>query len=175
LALPSQRNALISTLHPSGASPIKVRDRWCYLYRAIDRNDALVDVMLSALRDLAAASADFRSTKSATGKIRNRVTTDGHDAYPRVIRTELGKTVAHRTNVYLNNRLEQDHRGIKGRIRCMRGFGSFVSAGRFCRGHDELRNFLRVRAFHHQHVSADRHRLRQLCRAATVLAALAAA
>ena len=32
----------------------------------------------------------------------------------------------------------------KGRIRCMRGFGSVPSAARFCRGHDELRNFLRV-------------------------------
>jgi putative transposase len=142
---------------------------------ATDRNGALVDVMLSARWDLAAARAFFRSAKSATGNIPDRVTTDGHDAYPRAIRTELDKAVAHRTNVCLDNRLEQDHRGIKGRIRCMRGFGSFVSAGRFCRGHDELRNFLRVRAFHRQHVSADRRRLRQLCRAATVLAVLAAA
>ena len=154
---------------------IKVRGRWCYLYRAIDRNGALVDVMLSERRNLAAAKAFFRSAKSATGKIPDRVTSDGHDAYPQAIHTELGKAVTHRTNVYLNNRLEQDHRGIKGRIRCMRGFGSFVSAGRFCRGHDELRNFLRVRAFHRQHVSADSRRLRQLCKAATVLAVLAAA
>ena len=35
-----------------------------------------------------------------------------HDAYPRGIRTELGSSVWHRTNCYLNNRLEQDHRGI---------------------------------------------------------------
>ena len=154
---------------------IKVRGRWCYFYRALDRNGALVDVMLSERGDLAAANAFFRSAKSVTGKIPDRVTSDDHDAYPQAIRTELGKTVTHRTNVYLNNRLEQDHRGIKGRIRCMRGFGSFVSAGRFCRGHDELRNFLRVRAFHRQHVSADRRRLRQLCKAATVLVVLGAA
>jgi putative transposase len=154
---------------------IKVRGRWCYLYRAIDRNGALVDVMLSERRDLAAAKAFFRSAKAATGTIPDRVTSDGHDAYPRAICAALGKTVTHRTNAYLNNRLEQDHRGIKGRIRCMRGFGSFVSAGRFCRGHDELRDFLRIRVFHRQHVSADRRRLRQLCRAATVLAILDAA
>ena len=101
----------------------------------------------SQRRDLAAAKAFFRSAKAVTGTVPHRVTSDGHEAYPQAIRTALGKAVTHRTNVYLNNRLEQDHRGIKGRIRCMRGFGSLVSAGRFCRGDDELRNFLRVRAF----------------------------
>jgi len=33
----------------------------------------------------------------------DRVTTDGHDAYPRSIRTELGKHVQHRTNTYLTD------------------------------------------------------------------------
>ncbi len=56
------------------------------------------------------------------------MTTDGHGSYPRAIRTVLGKTVRHRTSAYLNNRLEQDHRGIKGRIRCMRGFKSHDAA-----------------------------------------------
>jgi hypothetical protein len=37
-------------------------------------------------------------------------------------RTELGEGVRHRTNRYLNNRIEQDHRGIKGRYQPMRGF-----------------------------------------------------
>jgi hypothetical protein len=49
--------------------------------------------------------------------IPDRVTTDGHDAYPRAIRTELGSRVWSRISTYLNNRLEQDHRGIKGRCR----------------------------------------------------------
>ena len=35
-----------------------------------------------------------------------------------------------RTRV-LQEALEQDHRGVKGRIRCMRGFKSFASAERF--------------------------------------------
>ena len=49
----------------------------------------------------------------------------------------------HRTNRYLNNHLEQDHRGIKQRTRPMGGFKSVESATRFCRVHDEVRNFLR--------------------------------
>ena len=50
--------------------------------RAIDRDGALVDVMLSEHRNLAAAKAFFRSAKTVTGITPARVTTDGHDAYP---------------------------------------------------------------------------------------------
>src|SRR3954453_22991966 len=82
----------------------------------------LVDVLFSERRDMAAAEAFFRSAKAVTGVTPDRVTTDGHDSYPRAIRSELGKGVRHRTSRYLNNRLEQDHRGLKGRYRPMRGF-----------------------------------------------------
>jgi putative transposase len=115
--------------------------------------------MLSEHRDMAAAKAFFRSAKSATGMTPDRVTTDGHGSYPRAIRSTLGREVKHRTSVYENSRLEQDHRGVKGRIRCMRGFKEFGAADRFCRGYDELRAFLRLRTRHNQHVSASRRRL----------------
>jgi putative transposase len=52
----------------------------------------------------------------------------------------------HRTNHYLNNRLEQDHRGIKQRSYPMRGFGNCTSASRFCRAFDEVHQFFRVEA-----------------------------
>jgi putative transposase len=121
-------------------------------------------------------SADFfRSAKTVTGVTPDRVTTDGHDAYPRAIRTELGKRVRHRTNRYLNNRLEQDHRGIKGRCRPMLGFKSTTSARRYCRGHDELRNFLRVRSRMRQHVPAMTRRFRHMRRTAIALGILEAA
>jgi putative transposase len=154
---------------------IRVHGRWKYLYRAIDRDGALVDVMLSEHRDLAAAKAFFRSAKAVTGITPDRVTTDGHDAYPRAIRTELGKRVRHRTNQYLNNRLEQDHRAIKGRCRPMLGFKSTASAGRYCRGHDELRDFLRCRSRMCQHVPAATRRLRHMRRTAIALGILEAA
>src|SRR5215212_7873236 len=112
---------------------LKVHGRWCYLYRAIDRNGNLVDVLFSEHRDMAAAQAFFLSAQVVTGVTPDRVTTDGHDSDPRAIRTELGKGVRHRTSAYLNNRLEQDHRGIKARYRPMRGFKCPRSAARFCR------------------------------------------
>ena len=51
---------------------------------------------------------------------------------------------------YLNNIVEQDHRGIKGRYRSMRGFKAFGSADRFCRAFDEVRNFLRPTSYINQ-------------------------
>src|SRR5271154_7575378 len=69
---------------------IKVNGRWCYLYRAIDRSGALVDVRLSEKRDMAAAKAVFRSAIAVTGVTPAQVTTDGHDSYPRAIRSQLG-------------------------------------------------------------------------------------
>ena len=159
---------------------LKVNAHWCYLYRAIDRFGALVDVRLSEKRDMGAAKAFFRSAKAVTGVTPARVTTDGHDSYtrrrkerlssswparaghdgwssrwvnlfdgwyyPRAIRTELDEGVKHRTNQYLNNRIEQDHRGIKGRYGPMRGFKSHESASGFCRCFDELRGYLHPRS-----------------------------
>ena len=154
---------------------LKVHGRWCYLYRTIDRSGALVDVLFSEHRDLAAAQEFFRSAQAVTGMTPDRVTTDGHNSDPRAVRTELGKRVRHRCSCSLNNRLEQDHRGIKGRYRPMRGFKCPRSASRFCRAYDELRNFLRLRSRHHQHVPANRQRLFHLRRTATVLAILQAA
>ena len=154
---------------------IKVHGQWRYLYRAIDRSGALVDVMFSEHRDMAAAKAFFESAKMVTGVTPDRVTTDGHDSYPRAIRTILGVAVRHRDNQYLNNRLEQDHRGVKGRYGPMRGFKCPRSAGRFCRGYDELRNFLRSSSQTNQQVSADHRRFHFLRRTATVLSVLQAA
>jgi transposase-like protein len=131
--------------------------------------------MPSERRDMAAAEAFFRSALAATGATPERVTTDGHGPYPRAIRSALDRRVEHLTSAFKNNGLEQDHRGIKGRTRCMRGFKSFASARRFCRGYDELRSFLRPGTRHNQLVPAVRRRLLHLRRTTAALAILEAA
>jgi len=50
------------------------------------------------------------------GQAPEKVTTDGHDAYPRAIRETLGPDVRHRTSRYMNNRMEQDHRDTSPRF-----------------------------------------------------------
>src|SRR5947208_16413204 len=79
----------------------------------------------------------FKGAKEVVGHKPEKVTTDGHDSYPRAIRRILGRKVEHRTNRYLNNLLEQDHRGIKQRYYPIRGHGSSQSASRFCCAPDE--------------------------------------
>jgi len=141
---------------------VKVDGRWCYLYRAIDADGNLIDSMLSETRDMDAAKRFFTRARTVVGHAPEKVTTDGHDAYPRAIRETLGPDVQHRTSRYMNNRMEQDHRGIKQRYYPMRGFGSFAAAARFCTAHDELRDHLRYRHHMNERVSlADQRRLFQ--------------
>src|SRR3984893_6051373 len=125
---------------------IKVHGKWCYLYRAIDADGNLVDSRLSKKRDMEAAQQFFTQALAVVGSLPERITTDGHASYPRAVRETLGDQVLHRTNKYLNNRLEQDHRGVKQRYYPMHGFGNFDSAARFCSAFDELRNYLRPRS-----------------------------
>jgi transposase-like protein len=143
---------------------LKVKGKWCYLYRAIDRNGNLVDSMLSATRDMAAAQRFFRKTLSVAEEAPQQVTTDGHDSYPRAIREVLGRDVEHRDNAYLNRRIEQDHRSIKQRYYPMLGFGALRSAQRFCSAYEELRQYLRPRRRRKQFVSLARQRQRFVVR-----------
>ena len=124
---------------------IKIHGKWCYLYRAIDHDGNLVDSMLSEKRNMGAAQQFFKQAGARVGSVPDQVTTDGHTSYPRAIRETMGGNVQHRTSKYLNNRLEQDHRGIKQRYYPMCGFGTVEAAARFCSAFDELRNYLRPR------------------------------
>ena len=124
---------------------LKVKGRWCYLYRALDHDGNLVDSLLSSTRDMAAAQRFFQSALSMAEETPQQVTTDGHDSYPRAIREILGQGVEHRNNAYLNRRIEQDHRGIKQRYCPMLGFSAFASARCFCRVFEEIRQYFRPR------------------------------
>src|SRR3954465_12092640 len=112
------------------------------------------------------AKAFLRSAKLVTQVEPEPVTTDGHTSYPKAIAKELGTDVDHRTSQDKNNVLEQDHRGIKGRYRSMRGFKAFGSADRFCRAFDEIRNFLRPASTINQSVSLARRRVIHVQRSA---------
>jgi len=173
--LRKQRRGKIGRSWYSDETYRKVKGRWVYLYRAIDRDGNLVDVFLSKKRDRAAAEAFFRSARTVTDVVPGRVTTDGHNSYPGAIKAELGDSVLHRTNRYLNNYLEQDHRGIKQRTHFMGGFKSFVTAARFCRVYEEVRNFFRARARRNESVPLAWQRALHLGRMRVLMATLAVA
>ena len=137
---------------------VKVNGRWCYLYRAIDRDGNLLDSMLSEKRDKHAARRFLRRLLDSAGQKPQCVTTDKHPAYRKAIRWIVGRKVIHRHNRYLNNRMEQDHRHIKQRYYPMLGFKQFDSASRFCTAFDELRNYLKVKTTGREQVSASDRR-----------------
>ena len=154
---------------------IKVAGQWQYLYRAIDRDGNLVDVYLSETRDQEAAEALFRSAVAVTGTTPDKVTTDKHASYPPALDKVFCDDLEHRTSKYLNNHLEQDHRGVKGRYQPMRGFQTHTSAARFCRAHDEVRDFFRPATRRKEHVPAARRRAIYVQRVAALRDMLAVA
>ena len=144
---------------------IKVKGKWCYLYRAIDREGNLVDSMLSPTRDMNAAQRFFRSAQSMVNATPTQVTTDGHDSYPRAIRETLGPKVKHRCSAYMNRRIERDHRGVKQRYNAMLGFGAFASGQRFWRAFEEVRQYFRPRRKQNEKISLPTARRQFLFRA----------
>ncbi len=94
---------------------MKVKGRWCYLYRAMDQDGNLGDSRLSQHRDLAAAKAFFEQTQDVAERP-DSVVTDGLRSYRQAIAEVLGPEVEHEPVSCTANRIEQDHRGIKQRL-----------------------------------------------------------
>jgi transposase-like protein len=111
---------------------VKVKGRWTYLYRAVDKQGRTVDSLLSERRDVAAAKRFFR--KAMENHTAPRVITlDAYAASHQAIRElqsagKIARRVRIRSSRYLNNVVEQDHRRIKQRIRPMLGFKRFETA-----------------------------------------------
>ena len=99
---------------------LKIEGRWRYFYRAIDKEGNLVDVYLSDVRDQAAAEAFFKQAINTTGIVPEQITTDKEPAlYPAIKNVFCDKT-KHRDSKYMNNCIDQDHRGIKSRYKVMK-------------------------------------------------------
>lgn len=127
---------------------IKVKGKDKYLYRAVDSNGNTLDFLLTARRDSKAAKRFFRKMlKASHTQIPRVITVDKNAAYPKAINQlkadkELPQKVKLRQKKYLNNIVEQDHRGIKRLIKPGMGFGSFNTARRTIKGY-EIMNMLR--------------------------------
>ena len=123
---------------------VRVKGRWCYLYRAIDSAGATIDFLLSALRDAGAAKQLFRNALSSSSHPQPRViNTDLAPIYGSAIpdiKKEgiLSRRCRHRPVQYLNNILEQDHRAIKRRVNAKQGFREFQAARQTIQGYEAI-------------------------------------
>ena len=115
--------------------------RWTYLYRAVDQYGQVIDVWLSARRDLTAARAFF-TRALATGAVPVEVTTDRAPVPPRVL-DEFVSAALHDTAQYATNTIEADHGRLKARLRPMPGPTTFRSARVLATGHAFVQNIRR--------------------------------
>jgi transposase-like protein len=109
---------------------IKVRGRWKYLYRAVDRDGQTVDFVLTARRDEAAARRFLERAIGRHGRPKT-ITIDKSGANTAAIgryNADHQTAINLRQCKYLNNIVEQDHRAIKRMTRPMLGFKSWHSA-----------------------------------------------
>jgi len=109
---------------------IKVKGQWYYFYRAVDKTGQTIDFLLTEQRDEQAAKRFFTKAIRRHG-VPEKITIDGSAANEAGIKSyneEHGIVIAIRKINYLNNIVEQDHRGVKRVTRPMLGFKSFDAA-----------------------------------------------
>ncbi len=123
---------------------IKVNGEWKYLYRAVDSEGNTLDFMLSAQRAHQATKRFFnKGLKARHNKQPRVINVEKNAAYPPAIEElkeekVLDKKSKLRQVKYLNNRVEQDHRGVKKITKAGLGYKSFHTAWRTIRGIETL-------------------------------------
>ena len=122
---------------------IKVKGRWTYLYRAVDKQGLTIDFLLSKHRDVVTAKQFFTQSIKQHGPP-EKITVDGYPATHTAIielkaKNVLPQSTKVRTSKYLNNLIEQDHRKVKRRIYSMLGFRRLQNAAITISGIELLR------------------------------------
>ena len=116
-----------------------------YLWRAVDQNGDVIDILVQPKRDCFAAIRFFRKLLRANGRRRPRViVTDKLRSYAAAKRVVMAG-VAHRQHRYLNNRAENSHQPTRERERRMRRFKSAGHAQRFVEVHGVIACHFRPR------------------------------
>ena len=127
---------------------IKVKGKWTYLYRAVNKEGETIDFYLSPSRD--GESAEHFLRKSLEGlkecEKPKTINTDKNSSYNMAINNlkkkgDMPDTVLHRKVKYLNNRIESDHGKLKRLTKPTLGFKSFASGRATIAGFEVMRMF----------------------------------
>jgi len=122
---------------------VRIQGRQQYLWRAVDQDGEVVDVLLQERRDAASARRFFRHVLARLGSDPRTIVTDRLGSYA-VARRELLPTAAHDTRRYANNRAELSHQPTRVRERGMRRFKSVSQAQRFLGVHAAVSNLFNL-------------------------------
>ncbi len=122
---------------------LTIQGRRQYLWRAVDQDGDVIDILLQPRRDRRAAARFFRKLLKGQGGVPRRLVTDKLRSYAAAHRTIM-PSVAHDTKQYANNRAEVSHEPTRQRERGMRRFKSTAQAQRFLSVHGITQNLFRV-------------------------------
>ncbi|MFJ8026077.1 IS6 family transposase [Streptomyces sp. NPDC096311] len=109
---------------------VKINGERKYLWRAVDADGNVLDILVQNRRDKAAARRFFRRLMKKTGTVPRVVVTDKLRSYGAAHR-EVMPSVEHRSHKGLNNRAENSHQPTRQREHAMKGFRSTGGAQRF--------------------------------------------
>ncbi|MEN3308150.1 MAG: hypothetical protein V7603_4352 [Micromonosporaceae bacterium] len=121
---------------------MKVNGRWCYVYRAVDQQGQVIDVLVSVRRDAVAARRFLTRALRTLKVIPSEVVTDAAAVCPSVL-AELIASAWRHVERYANNRIEADHGQLKRRLRPMRGRQTDRNAQTVIAGHAVVQNLRR--------------------------------
>ena len=114
-----------------------------YLWRAVDQDGDVIDILVQPRRNRRAAERFFRKLLKGQGSEPRRLVTDKLRSYGAAHRTIM-PSVIHVTERYANNRAEVSHEPTRQRERQMRRFKSTAQAQRFLSAHGVIQNLFRV-------------------------------
>jgi transposase-like protein len=122
---------------------VSIAGRQMYLWRAVDDEGEVLDILVQARRDKNAALRLIRRLLKKQGIVPTSIVTDRYRAYDAALR-DLGLSRIHHQGKRLNNRAECSHVPIRRRERKMQGFRSTGSAQRFLSSHSASYNTFNV-------------------------------
>ncbi|MCM8735371.1 IS6 family transposase [Azospirillum sp. A1-3] len=118
-----------------------------YLWRAVDRDGFVLDVLVQSRRDAKAAKRLLRKLLKKQGLAPRVMVTDKLKSYAAAKRTIM-PGVEHRQHKGLNNRAENSHQPTRRRERQMKCFKSARHVQRFLSIHDPIANLFHLRRDH---------------------------
>src|SRR5687768_6709249 len=118
-----------------------------WLWRAVDQDGLVLDVLVQSRRDKQAAKRLLRKLLKKQGRPPRVLITDKLASYPAAKR-EVMPSVEHRRHRGLNNRAENSHQPTRRRERQMKRFKSPGQAQRFLSARGQINNLLHLRRDH---------------------------